>query len=406
MSIKLNYYYLCLFVQIRLRIQREMTKKYNIIRLLIIAIIVICGFVPSTILAQQKFIVVLDAGHGGKDPGAIGRKIKEKDINLEIVLKLGELIKNNPSDVKVVYTRSKDVFVELSERANIANRNKADLFISVHTNAAQSKTAKGTETYALGLAKTEENLQVAKRENSVILLEDDYSTKYEGFDPTSAESYIMFDFMQSMYLEQSINLASSVQEQFRTKAMRSDRGVRQGAFWVLRATSMPSILIEVGYISNAEEENYLAQSSSRQKLAESIYNAFTHYKADWSRKQSGNISSQTTQDVVNSVVTEVESSIDIKPNIRPEVVQPEPEIQSIEEDYRIQIMASDKVYKTSSSVFKGLTEIKYYKENNLYKYTYGSFKTKQEATKQLPKIQQLFKGAFVVHFIGDKKQLK
>ena len=405
MAIKLNYYYLCLFVQIRLRIRRKMMKKYDIVRLLIIAIIMICGLVPATILAQQKFTVVLDAGHGGKDPGAIGRKIKEKDINLEIVLKLGELIKNNHSDVKVVYTRSKDVFVELSERANIANRNKADLFISVHTNAAQSKTAKGTETYALGLAKTEENLQVAKRENSVILLEDDYTTKYEGFDPTSAESYIMFDFMQSMYLEQSINLASSVQEQFRTKAKRSDRGVRQGAFWVLRATSMPSILIEVGYISNAEEENYLAQSSSRQKLAESIYNAFTDYKADWSRKQSGNISSQTTQNIV-SPVSEAEPSIKSKPDAQLEKVKTESEVVGIEEDYRIQIMASDKVYKTSSSVFKGLKEIKYYKENNLYKYTYGSFKTKQEATKQLPKIQQLFKGAFVVHFVGDKKQLK
>ena len=157
-----------------------MIKKYNIKRLLTFIIIIFCGMISTEIFAQQNFTVVLDAGHGGKDPGAIGRKIREKDINLEIVLKLGDLIKKNHPDVKVVYTRSKDVFVELSERANIANRNKADLFISVHTNAAQSKAAKGTETYALGLAKTEENLEVAKRENSVILLEDDYSTKYEG----------------------------------------------------------------------------------------------------------------------------------------------------------------------------------------------------------------------------------
>ncbi len=378
-----------------------MAQKYNKIRVLILVIVAMCGLYPVSIVAQQNFTVVLDAGHGGKDPGAIGKKIKEKDINLEIVLKLGNLIKKNHPDVKVVYTRSKDVFVELSERAKIANRNKADLFISVHTNAAQSKTAKGTETYALGLAKTEENLEVAKRENSVILLEDDYSTKYEGFDPTSAESYIMFDFMQSMYLEQSINLASSVQEQFRTKAKRSDRGVRQGAFWVLRATSMPSILIEVGYISNAEEENYLALSSSRQKLAESIYEAFSHYKADWSRKQSGNISSSSEQ---NNKVTDIIS--DATPKEESKIIKEDAKIEKEIEDYRIQIMASDKIYKTSSSVFKGLSNIRYYRENNLYKYTYGSFKTKDEAIKQLPKIQKLFKGAFVVHFIGDKKQLK
>ena len=381
-----------------------MIKKYNIIRLLIIAIIVLCCIIPTEVFSQKNFTVVLDAGHGGKDPGAVGRKIKEKDINLEIVLKLGELIKKNNPDVKVIYTRSKDVFVELAERAKIANRNKADLFISVHTNAAQSKAAKGTETYALGLAKTEENLQVAKRENSVILLEDDYSTKYEGFDPTSAESYIMFDFMQSMYLEQSINLASSIQEQFRTNAKRDDRGVRQGAFWVLRATSMPSVLIEVGYISNTEEENYLAQTASRQKLAESIYDAFNHYKADWSRKQGGNISSAPSQTQTNLPQQGVVNNTESKTNANR--INYQTEDVNNKEDFRIQIMASDKLYKTSSSVFNGLSDIKYYKENNLYKYTYGSYKTKEDAVKQLPKIKQLFKGAFVVHFIGDKKQLK
>lgn len=368
-----------------------MTRTNRIIKLIISIFIVICGVVISTpVLAQQKFVVVLDAGHGGKDPGAVGRRVKEKDINLEIVLKLGALIKKNHPDVKVIYTRTKDVFVELGERAKIANRNKADLFISVHTNAAQSKSAKGTETYALGLAKTEENLEVAKRENSVILLEDDYTTKYEGFDPTSAESYIMFDFMQGAHLEQSISLASDVQQQFKTTAKRGDRGVRQAAFWVLRATSMPSILIEVGYITNTEEENYLAQSSSREKLAESIYKAFSRYKTDWSSKQQGNIT--TTQAEINTTTT---PAVSVKENNSAEAKK---------DEYRIQIMASDKSYKLTSSIFKGLTGIRYCKENNLYKYTYGSFKTKSEAVKQLPRIQKMFKGAFVVHFIDGKKQ--
>jgi len=375
----------------------------KIIQLISVALFVLLGFLvtPNT-YAQQTFTVVLDAGHGGKDPGAIGKKIKEKDINLDIVLKLGQMIKQNHPDVKVIYTRTKDVFVELGERARIANSNNADLFISVHTNAAKSKSAQGTETYALGLAKSEENLEVSKRENSVILLEDDYTTKYAGFDPTSAESYIMFDFMQSIHLEQSINLASFIQNEFKNKANRIDRGVRQGLFWVLRATSMPSVLIEVGYISNVAEENFLSQPQSRKQMAESIYNAFSHYKADWSRKQQGYMTTSNnnvnkTSHIVNEVTKEIED-LQVKDN------NIKPEKSDSKEDYRIQIFASENIYKQNSSLFKGLTQIRYYKENGLYKYTYGSFETRQEALKELPKVSKLFKGAFVVHFIGDKKQ--
>ncbi len=376
----------------------------KIIQLISVALFVLLGFLvtPNT-YAQQTFSVVLDAGHGGKDPGAIGKKIKEKDINLDIVLKLGQMIKQNHPDVKVIYTRTKDVFVELGERARIANSNNADLFISVHTNAAKSKSAQGTETYALGLAKSEENLEVSKRENSVILLEDDYTTKYAGFDPTSAESYIMFDFMQSIHLEQSINLASFIQNEFKNKANRIDRGVRQGLFWVLRATSMPSVLIEVGYISNVAEENFLSQPQSRKQMAESIYNAFSHYKADWSRKQQGYMTTSNnnvnkTSPIVNEVTKEIEDlQVKDNNNIKPEK-------SDSKEEYRIQIFVSENIYKQNSSLFKGLTQIRYYKENGLYKYTYGSFKTRQEALKELPKVSKLFKGAFVVHFIGDKKQ--
>lgn len=379
----------------------KVSKK--ILLLISLLTIIFVGLLKTTnTYAQQTFTVVLDAGHGGKDPGAIGKKIYEKDINLDIVLKLGDMIKQNHPDVKVIYTRKKDVFVELGERARIANTNKADLFISVHTNAAKSKSAQGTETYALGLAKSEENLEVSKRENSVILLEDDYTTKYAGFDPTSAESYIMFEFMQSIHLEQSINLASFIQEQFKTNANRVDRGVRQGLFWVLRATSMPSVLIEVGYISNAAEENYLSQSKSRIKIAESIYNAFSHYKADWSRKQQGKISASNNESI--PAIKDNDNSQKVVETESRENQNTKTEILNIEEDYRIQIFASEKIYKQNSSLFKGLTQIKYYKENGLYKYTYGSFATRQQALKELPKISKLFKGAFVVHFIGDKKQ--
>lgn len=381
-----------------------MKRKIYLKHLFIISTILFCAifnFLP--ISAQKQFTVVLDAGHGGRDSGAPGKKIHEKDINLDIVLKLGELIKNNHPDVNVIYTRTKDVFIELGTRSKIANKNNADLFISVHTNAAKSKAAKGTETYVLGLSRSDENLEIVKRENSVILLEDDYTTRYEGFDPKSPESYIMFAFTQGAYLEQSINLAAAVQEQFKTNCKRVDRGVRQGEFWVLRSMNMPSVLIEVGYISNEDEENYLVKSSSRQKLAESIYNAFSQYKTDWIRKQQANfVSDASNNGVKDNNKNNTKEELKYKENSNKK--EEKSDDANLEEEYRIQIMATDKSYETSSSVFKGLNQIKCYKENKLYKYTYGSFKTKKEALSELPKIQKLFKGAFVIHFIGNKKQ--
>ena len=214
---------------------------------------------PSNVSSvwAKDFVVVIDAGHGGHDPGAIGKISKEKNINLKVALKLGNLIKQNCNDVKVVYTRSKDVFIPLDRRAEIANNAKADLFISIHTNAlANNRTAKGASTWTLGLAKSDANLEVAKRENSVILYEDDYKTRYAGFNPNSAESYIIFEFMQDKYMEQSVHLASLVQKQFRHHCKRVDRGVHQAGFLVLKASAMPSILVELGFISTPEEERY------------------------------------------------------------------------------------------------------------------------------------------------------
>ncbi len=198
---------------------------------------------------SDKFVVVIDPpGHGGKDGGAVRGIYKEKDINLAVALILGDLIEENLKDVKVVYTRKKDVFIDLDKRAQIANKAKANLFISIHTNstAAKSTTASGADTYILGLTRSAENLEVAKRENSVILLEDDYSTKYEGFDPNSTESYIIFEFMTNKYMEQSLKFATHIQKDFKNVAKRTDRGVRQAGFLVLRKSSMPSVLIELG----------------------------------------------------------------------------------------------------------------------------------------------------------------
>ena len=230
-------------------------------------------------LSAQAYTLVIDAGHGGKDPGAIGRKSKEKNINLAVALAFGKLVEQNCPDVKVVYTRKTDVFVELDQRANIANRNKADLFVSIHVNSTAAKNGpQGTETYTLGMHRAADNLEVAKRENSVITLENNYEQKYEGFDPKSSESYIIFELMQDKNMEQSVNFAKLVQQQFKSTAGRVNKGVYQAGFLVLRATSMPSALIELGYINNANEETYLCSAAGQSALAKSIYNAFKAYK--------------------------------------------------------------------------------------------------------------------------------
>ncbi|MBQ7462124.1 MAG: N-acetylmuramoyl-L-alanine amidase [Bacteroidaceae bacterium] len=230
-------------------------------------------------ILAMPYTLVIDAGHGGKDPGAMCNGAKEKNINLAVALAFGKLVEQNCKDVKVVYTRKTDVFVELNERANIANRNKADLFISIHTNATSAKVGpQGTETYTLGMHRAAENLAVAKRENSVITLEAGYEQKYEGFDPNSIESYIIFEFMADKNMESSVKLADLIQKQFRTTAGRKDKGVHQAGFLVLRATSMPSVLIELGYINNASEAAYLTSTAGVNALAKSIYNAFVAYR--------------------------------------------------------------------------------------------------------------------------------
>ena len=237
----------------------------------------------SALFAANKssgspFILVLDAGHGGKDPGAPGRgKVREKNINLAVTLAVGRLVEKNLKGVKVVYTRKTDVFVELDERAAIANRAKADLFISIHTNALPNrKQMTGSETYTLGMHRAADNLAVAQRENSVISLEKDYQTRYEGFDPKSSESYIIFEFLQDKNMEKSVRLAQLVQKQFRA-AGRPDKGVHQAGFLVLRATSMPSCLIELGYVTTPSEEKYLTSDRGVNQLADAIYKAIKKY---------------------------------------------------------------------------------------------------------------------------------
>jgi N-acetylmuramoyl-L-alanine amidase len=258
-------------------------KKRKIVKniAIVVGLLAIILLNSSTSLRRSDFKVetlVIDAGHGGHDPGTHGVSSKEKDIALKVALQVGEYIKEYLPDVEVIYTRDSDNFIELEQRANIANKNQADVFMSIHVNAISKSSVYGTETYVMGAYKTEGNFEVAKRENSVILYEDGYEEKYEGFDPNSPESQILFSLSQSAYIENSLYLASKIEEQFDKRAGRYSRGVKQAGFWVLWRTSMPSVLIEIGYLTNPKEEKELNSSTVQSNISSGIFRAFRDYK--------------------------------------------------------------------------------------------------------------------------------
>ncbi|AWW33088.1 N-acetylmuramoyl-L-alanine amidase [Echinicola strongylocentroti] len=261
---------------------KRTSVKNVIIILFLTCITLLSAFVPAGESARKFKMrrVVIDAGHGGKDPGTMGSRSKEKDVALSIALKVGNYIKQYVPDVEVIYTRKTDVFIELKERANIANRNKADLFVSIHCNAVRGSNAYGTETYVMGSNHFERNFDVVKRENSVILQEDDYKENYEGFDPNSPESYMMVNLMQKAYFANSLSLAQKVETDFKTRLNRHSRGVKQLPLYVLWTTSMPSVLIETGFLSNSNEERYLNSENGQAYIASAIYRSIKSYKEE------------------------------------------------------------------------------------------------------------------------------
>ena len=354
----------------------------------------------SHLFAQGKnFTLVIDPGHGGKDPGAIGKRGKEKNINLSVALKLGNLIRENCKDVDIVYTRQKDVFVALDRRAQIANNAKADLFISIHTNSvAKGRTVRGTETYTLGLHRTDDNLEVAKKENSVILIESDYEQRYAGFNPNSSESYIIFEFLQDKNMEKSVQLATYIQKQFKTTAKRIDKGVHQAGFLVLRETTMPGVLVELGYISTPDEERYLLTEAGTSALAKSIYQAFLSYR------QKNNITGDTrpTKAEVPEKPNKSEPAIATKAESK----TPSPKADKNKSDkplFKIQFLTSDKKLPAGSKLFKGLSPVGHYKEKGIYKYTYGESHDYNKVLKTKRQISSKFKDAFIVAFKNGEK---
>lgn len=332
----------------------------------------------SGILTAQKkadFVIVIDAGHGGKDIGARGVVENEKDITLDVALRFGQLIEKNYKDVQVIYTRKTDVFLELWERARIANKNHANLFVSIHCNSAGNKSAYGSETFVMGLRRMEENMEVSKRENSVILLEDNQE-RYQKFDPNDEEAVIAFEIMHSAYLDQSIKYAGYVENEF-TRGGRSSRGVKQNIFHVLRENASPAVLVELGFISNYDEGTYLSTEKGKQERAESLFQAFKKYKQEYDEKDGRIIVEEKPKEVEKPVAGLT---------------------------YKIQILVSKNKYAPSAKQLNGLTDVEVVQAGELYKYYYGNTNLASERDQLLNyAIKKGFKDAFVVEFVNNEK---
>ena len=407
-------------------------------------LLLLCTCLATSLFAtggggKKQFTLVIDAGHGGHDAGACGKYGKEKNINLNVALAFGKLVENNCPDVKVVYTRKKDVFIPLQRRADIANSNKADLFISIHTNALPGgKIAYGSETYTLGIARAAANLEVAKRENSVITYESDYKTTYEGFDPSKAESYVIFEFMQDRYMKQSVELARQIQKNYAASG-RQNKGVHQAGFLVLRNTTMPAVLTELGFISTPQEESYLTSERGVRELSRSIYNGFIAYRKQHDKaaapvaplpadpKDDAPAPATETPKPAEPPVQPAPAQPDNKPAETPDATAPS-EISNAQKHtpetskdqagkvsapsepaaenrpvFKVQILVSSTKLPASSPRFKKQSPIDCYRDGNLYKYTCGSSASYAEMRAKQKKLSELFPGCFIVAFLGGER---
>ena len=353
------------------------------------ALVVLAAGSVAVYSSDHKFKVVIDAGHGGHDIGAPGRNTNEKSINLGVAKKLAKELRAMDG-FEVVMTRDDDTFVTLIGRAQKANQVGGDLFVSVHTNsldrkAKNAKTVRGTSVYTLGLSRSDDNLAVAMRENSVMTLEPDYTTTYQGFDPNSAESYIIFEMDQNLHLDQSISAASYIQEELVRSASRRDRGVRQGPFSVLRNTSMPAVLIELDFICNPTQESYMASEKGQNQLASAIADGIAAYKEEVDRARA-KVSGGTVKQAAKTTSRRKKAAAASEPEDR------KPEAAAIAdtegEVYKIQFMVSPR--KVGKKDMKGIEDAEYYRQSNLYKYTVGSFSDRKEAEKMLPRIKRNF----------------
>ena len=394
-----------------------------------------CMFVMTSLAANKRFTLVIDPGHGGHDAGALGAISKEKNINLAVALRFGKYVEQNLPEVRVIYTRKTDVFIPLNERANIANRANADLFISVHTNALPAgKVARGFETYTLGMHRAKDNLDVAMRENSVISMEKDYQQRYQGFDPRSSESYIIFEFIQGKNMERSVELARMIQRGVCDGANRPDKGVHQAGFLVLRETSMPGCLIELGFITTPDEERLLNNDSRVDDIARGIYEAFAKYKNKYDRSVSVPYRAKDSEDVnLPKIVPDQEPAPKTRVVTRgkqpkreeatPEQPKREVKKQEPKKDvkkqetrkevkkaevadapvFKLQIFVGSRNLRKGDAHFKGETDYDSFQEGNLVKYTLGASTNYNEIYRLRKEKLDKFPEAFIIAFKNGQK---
>ena len=411
-----------------------MSRKFYVFLLLI------CCFAVTSFAAKRPFVLVIDAGHGGKDAGAPGKYSYEKNINLKVALAFGRYVEKNCPDVKVIYTRKTDIFIPLHERAAIANRNKADVFISIHTNSiASKKPISGLETYTMGMRRSDEKLSAAMRENDVILIEDNYQQHYSGFDPRLPESYIMFEVLNDKNMLESVELAKGIQKNVCRIANRPNKGVKQDAFLVLRETSMPACLIELGYITTPSEEAYLNSSSNQEAMGRGIYQAFVEYKARATHQpvpvkveepevpeQKVKDETPAKQEVQEASVVPETSEATVKQEAPVKQESPVKQEQPVQKDvpvkqeqpakvdtvktitdaapiFKVQFMASNTKMKAGDARFKGLEGVESYQEGGLWKYTVGATESYAEIRKLRLQVVKVFPQAFIVAFKNGEK---
>ena len=385
-----------------------------------------CMLVMTSFAANKRFTLVIDPGHGGHDAGALGAISKEKNINLAVALRFGRYVEQNLPEVRVIYTRTKDVFIPLNERANIANRANADLFISVHTNALPAgKVARGFETYTLGMHRAKDNLDVAMRENSVISMEKDYQQRYQGFDPRSSESYIIFEFIQGKNMERSVELARMIQRGVCDGANRPDKGVHQAGFLVLRETSMPGCLIELGFITTPDEERLLNNDSRVDDIARGIYEAFAKYKKKYDKSVSVPYRASDSEEVnLPKIVPDQEPAPKTRAVTRgeqskreeatPEQPKREVKKQETKKDvkkaevadapvFKLQIFVGSRNLRKGDAHFKGETDYDSFQEGNLVKYTLGASTNYNEIYRMRKEKLEKFPEAFIIAFKNGQK---
>lgn len=433
----------------------------------LIALFIVLTCFSGTAFSQKKGVgqvktVVIDAGHGGAKPGAIGKKCKEKELTLQMALKLGKLIEDNYPDVTVIYTRKTDVDINLSERARMANKAKADLFLSIHCNSWSNSTPTGVETYVMGLSQSRANMEVAKKENADILLEEGYkdNSDYQGFDPNSPESYVMFAMYQNAYLDKSLDFAQNIQDQYKRSIKTINRGVKQAEIFVLYKTSMPAVLTEVGFISNPEEEQYMMSEAGQNTIVTCIFNAFVEYKSategvkkpaklknDLKTDGKGKTEAPKEEEkaetpatpeptvagnteevkretlpessalILSTADTHVEPPENIPEPVAPTKTTPAVETPTTPDNnsqpatastanvvYKVQFLSSSKELKEGAKELKGMTEYEYYMQNGVYRYTTGNFSTAREATARQKEVRgKGFSDAFIVAFNNGER---